>query len=292
MAIDQKTRAGRPELGVRRVVTVDGARVVYWETGPADGEPVLLLHGYPANHRCWRHQIPGLAREHRVLAPDWLGWGESDRPLEVAFDYETEVARVGRFLDALGIESTNLFGHDYGGFLSLGFAQANPGRVRRLAILNSRAQGTFVPRWYVTFGLTSLMGRTPGIRALAARLPLAEVNRRGLAPLVKRGHIDPDLLESYVGWMDEPHGRRWALHFFGDYRVAARPELRRRLGEIACPMAIVWGRRDPYLREKIALELAREIPNAELTLLDDAGHFVMEERPDEVGAALQGLLAR
>jgi pimeloyl-ACP methyl ester carboxylesterase len=164
--------------------------------------------------------------------------------------------------------------------------------VRRLAILNSRAQRSFVPRWYAAFGLTSLIGRTPGLRSLAARLPLAEINRRGMASLVKRGFIDPDLLESYVGWMEEPDGRRWLLHFYGDYRVAARPELRGRLGEIGCPAAVFWGRDDPYLGAEVALELADRIPDAELTMLDDTGHFVMEERPAAVTEALLGLLRR
>jgi cis-3-alkyl-4-acyloxetan-2-one decarboxylase len=276
----------------RRDVSVDGARVACFEAGPDGGEPVMLLHGYPSNHGVWRHQIMALAREHRVIAPDLLGWGASERVLDLRFDYETEVGRLGRLLDALELEGVNLFGHDYGGFLSLGFVQANPERVRRLAILNSRAQATFVPRWYVVFWLCTLAGRTPGVRDLAARLPLGRVNRRALAPLVKRGYVSPEQLEDYVGWMDEPDGRRWLLHFFGDYRVPARPELRRRLGEIPCPTAIVWGREDAYLRPAIAEELATRIPEAELTMLVGAGHFVMEERPDEVTAALERLLER
>jgi pimeloyl-ACP methyl ester carboxylesterase len=274
----------------RRDVIVDGARVACWEAGPEDAEAVVLLHGYPSNHRVWRHQIEALAQQRRVIAPDLLGWGDSERRLDLRFDYETEVARVGRLLDALGLEAVDLFGHDYGGFLSLGFVQSNPGRVRRLAILNSRAQGTFVPRWYAVFGLCTLVGRTPGLRSLAARLPLGSVNRRALAPLVKEGHVSPAQLEDYVGWMDEPEGRRWLLHFFGDYRVPARTELRFRLGEISCPAAIVWGREDSYLRPATAEELAARIPGAELTMLAGAGHFVMEERPAEVTAALERLL--
>ncbi|HEX2129137.1 MAG TPA: alpha/beta fold hydrolase, partial [Solirubrobacterales bacterium] len=147
-----------------RSVTVDGAKVACWEAGEPGAEPVLLLHGYPANHVCWRHQIPALARSHRVIAPDLLGWGESDRPLHLRFDYQTEVGRIGKLLDALEVEAVNLFAHDYGGFLSLGFAQANPRRVRRLAILNSRAQSTFVPRWFAVFGFLTLAGRTPVLR--------------------------------------------------------------------------------------------------------------------------------
>jgi pimeloyl-ACP methyl ester carboxylesterase len=275
-----------------RRVEVDGAALACGEAGPASAEPVVLLHGYPSNHRIWRHQVRHLSQHHRVLAPDLLGWGESDRPLGLSFDYETEVSRLGRVLDALGVERCNLFGHDYGGFLALGFCQRNPERVGRLALLNSRAQGTFVPRWYATFGLASLAGRVPGLRELATRLPMGAVHRRSLRPLLRSGAIDAELLESYVAWMDEPEGRRWLLHFFSEYRVGTRRELRRRLPEIGCPTAVVWGRRDEYLSSKIALELARAIPDCELTMLDDAGHFVMEERPQAVSAALEALLQR
>ncbi|CAL9666437.1 Haloalkane dehalogenase [Streptomyces sp. enrichment culture] len=275
-----------------RSVEVDGARVACWESGPSDGEPVLLLHGYPASHACWRHQVPALAADHRVIAPDLLGWGGSDRPLHLRFDYDTEVARLGRLLDALGCPTVNLVGHDYGGFVALGFAQARPGRVRRLALLNTRAHGTFVPRWKAAFGLMTIAGRTPVLRPAAARLPLGALHRRSLASLVRRGYLDDAQLNDYIGWMDTAEGRRWLLHYFAQYRVGVRPELRRRLGDIACPTAIVWGRADDYLSPVIARELARNIPGAELTMLDEAGHWVMDERPAQVTNALRNWLNR
>jgi pimeloyl-ACP methyl ester carboxylesterase len=271
---------------------VDGARVACWESGPQDAEPVLLLHGYPADHRCWRHQVPALSARHRVITPDLLGWGASERPLHLSFDYDTEVARLGRLLDALELDAVNLAGHDYGGFLALGFAENHPGRVRRLALLNSRAHATFTPRWYAAFSLISLLGRSPVLRRPARHLPYAALHRRALAPLVRAGHLDPHVLDGYVGWMAQPEGRRWLLHYFGDYRTPARPELRRRLRDIGCPTAVVWGRADPYLSPAIATELAGSVPRAELTMLDDAGHWVMDERPAAVTEALGRLLER
>ncbi|MGH2923431.1 MAG: alpha/beta fold hydrolase, partial [Solirubrobacterales bacterium] len=113
-----------------------------------------------------------------------------------------------------------------------------------------------------------------------------------LAPLERRGAVDRELISSYVRPMTTPHGRRWLLRFFGQYRLAPRPELRRGLGGIGCPTAIVWGRRDRYIPIETPLELAREIPGAELTMIDDAGHFVTEESPAAVTAALRELLAR
>jgi pimeloyl-ACP methyl ester carboxylesterase len=275
-----------------RSVTVDGARVACWEAGPPDAEPVVLLHGYPASHHCWRHQIPPLSRRHRVIAPDLLGWGASDRPLHLPFDYDTEVARLGRLLDALDLGPVNLAGHDYGGFLALGFTETHPDRVRRLAVLNSRAHATFTRPWYAVFSLLGLLARTPALRPAALRLPYAALHRRTFAPLVRAGHLGPDLLDGYVDWMDTPQGRRWLLHYFHDYRTPVRPELRRRLGGIDCPTAVVWGREDPYLSPSIATELAASVPGAELTMLDGTGHWVTDERPAEVTAALERLLAR
>ncbi|MFF0647762.1 alpha/beta fold hydrolase [Streptomyces tendae] len=275
-----------------RTVTVDGARLACWESGPPDAEPVLLLHGYPADHRSWRHQVPPLSARYRVIAPDLLGWGASDRPLHLSFDYDTEVARLGRLLDALELDSVNLAGHDYGGFLALGFTENHPGRVRRLALLNSRAHATFTRRWYAVFSLLGLLGRNPLLRRPALHLPYVALHRRSFAPLVRAGHLDAHLLDGYVDWMATPEGRRWLLHYFGDYRTPARPELRRRLRDIICPTAVVWGRADPYLSPAIAAELAGTVPRAELTMLDDAGHWVMDERPAAVTRALGRLLER
>ncbi len=275
------------DAGSARSVTVEGARLAFTELGDPSAEPIVLLHGYPANRRSWWHQLPGLAEEHHVFALDWLGWGESERRTDLSFDYDTEVDRVGRVLDALGIAECNLFGHDYGGFLSLGFAQRYPDRVRRLAILNSRAHRTFVPKWYAVFSLVGILGRSP---FAAVPLPLETINRRALRGLLRAGVFDRATLDSYLNWMSTSDGRRWLLHFFSEYRVPARQELAEGLGKIQCPAAIVWGTADEYLRTSIAEELAARIPGAELTLIDGAGHFVMEEAPDAVLAALRELL--
>lgn len=275
-----------------RTVRVDGARLALAELGDPGAEPIVLLHGYPANHRSWRHQLPGLAEDHRVLALDWLGWGDSERRTDLRFDYDTELDRLGRVLDALGIDECNLFGHDYGGFLSLGFTQRYPTRVLRFALLNSRAHRTFVPSWYAIFSLVSLLGRGPLVGTLARLLPLSAINRAGLRRPIRAGVIDRHTLDSYLHWMSTPHGARWLLHFFGQYEVRARPELADGLDAIRCPTAIIWGTADDYLRTSIAEQLAARIPDAELTLIEQAGHFVMEEAPDTVLVALRHLLAR
>jgi pimeloyl-ACP methyl ester carboxylesterase len=184
--------------GPMRSVMVDGARLAFAELGDPSAEPIVLLHGYPANHLSWRRQIAQLADSHRIFALDWLGWGESERRTDLCFDYDTEVARLRCVLDALGIDECNLFGHDYGGFLSLGFAQRNPSRVLRLAILNSRAHRSFVAKWYAIFSLTSLLGRSSLADPVTRLLPLAAINRWGMRGPVRAGFVEPEVLDSYL----------------------------------------------------------------------------------------------
>jgi pimeloyl-ACP methyl ester carboxylesterase len=286
-----RTPAAAPPA--RRDLSIDGTRLAYVECGAGDAECIVLLHGYLGSHLSWRHHIAPLAARHRVLALDWFGWGDSGRSLALRYDYESEVDRLRRVLDALAIERCNVFAHDYGGFLALGLCQRHPERVRRLALLSSRAHRTFNRTWAAIFGATSLACRVPLLRALLAHLPLTAMHRRGVARELGRGIFDETCFAHYAAWMSrDPSGGRFWAHFFSHYRVAARPELASGLGAIAGPVAVIWGRDNPYLPLAIAEDLAARIPTATLTVLERTGHYVMEERPAEVQRALDDLLQR
>lgn len=265
-------------------VTLDGCRLRYCEAGR--GDPLILLHGYPQNHLTWRHQIGPLSAHRRVIAPDWLGWGESGRSLTLSCDYDVEVARLGRLLDALDLTRVDLAGHDYGGFLGLGFMIENPDRVSRFAILNSRAHRTFPAPYYQLFGLLGVLGRHRPLREVLTRLPIRGMNRIGLARYVRKGCFDRNTLRQYLGWMDTREGRRWFAHYFADYDVHIRSDLGKALASIHCPTAVIWGDRDSAIPFTIAEDLARRIPDAKLVRILGADHYVMEERPDEVTVAL------
>ena len=120
-----------------RRVDVGEVRLAVTEAG--DGEPVVMLHGFPELARCWRHQVAALAGAgYRAIAPDLRGYGGSDRPPAVE-DYTAPklVGDVVGLIDALGYESVHLVGHDWGGGLAWGLAGRMPERVRSLTILNA-----------------------------------------------------------------------------------------------------------------------------------------------------------
>lgn len=268
-------------------LSIEGAELACRVAGPPDGDPVLLLHGYLGSGLAWRHQLPALAGAgRRVVAPDWFGWGDSTRTEGASF--EADVARIGRIADALVWEGFDLIGHDYGGFIGLGFALTHPERVRRLGLLNSRAHATFRPRWRLIFGGVSALAGAPGLRHLLRLAPVGAIHRWMTRRERREGVISRKAMRSYTRQLDAEA----ILHIFGDYRVRPRPELAAGLDRLRGPAGIVWGDRDRYLSARIARELAAGLPDAELTWLEGAGHFVMEERPEAVNRALQALLAR
>ncbi|WOD28814.1 alpha/beta hydrolase [Alloalcanivorax xenomutans] len=270
-------------------ITVGGLRLHYLERG--QGEPLLLLHGYPQNHRCWRHQIAELARYYRVVAPDWFGWGQSERSSNHQADYHAEVERLQQLTQTLGFDHFNLAGHDYGGFLALGFAQRYPRNLKRLAIINSRAHRSFTPAFYRLTAFQCYCARRALLALLFTYGPLYHLHRRTLRNYVP-GCFNEAELEDYIGWLRHRSGRRWWTSFFRHYEVAPRRELEEGLANLRLPTAVIWGDADRFCDTTIARDLAARIPNAELTILPGVGHFSVEEAPDAVLRALEQWLAR
>jgi pimeloyl-ACP methyl ester carboxylesterase len=268
---------------------VDGRRLCYVEMG--DGEPVLLLHGYPQSAMCWRHQFPTLANRYRVIAPDWPGFGASAPPATPP-TYDAEVERIGQLADQLKLDRFNLIAHDYGGFLGLGYVLRHPDRVLRLAVLNSRAHGIFRP-WFYGFSIGQRWLTTHrATAALTRHLPVGALHHLALRRYRKLGCFDTTVENEYLGWMDTTEGRRTFVEFFAHYHLPRIPWLAAGLKQISCPTAIIWGDRDAYIPFRTALELSQHIPGATLTRLRGADHYVMEQRPDQVTSALLELLAR
>ena len=254
-----------------------------------EGEPVLLLHGYPQSASCWRHQIPALAESHRVIAADWPGFGRADPPT-LPPTYDNEVEHIGRLADSFGLDRFNLVAHDYGGFLGLGYVLRHPDRVMRLALLNTRAHNVFRP-WFYQFSRVQSWAAAHA-PAILRRLPLRRIHHIALGPYRSLGCFDGALEDEYLGWMDTARGRRTFVDFFANYHLPAVPELAKGLPRIGCPTAVIWGDRDRYIPFETARQLSELIPEATLTRLTGGDHYIMEERPDEVTEALLDLLAR
>ena len=203
---------------------VEGLRLHYLTAGR--GEPVVLLHGWPTSSFLWRNVMPPIAESNRVIALDLPGFGRSDKPLDASYSFRF----FDRVLAALGIEATSLAVHDVGGPVGLYWACRRPGRVRRLAILNTLLYPEF--SWAVVLFIAAC--RLPGLRSLmvspwglkqAMRFGVAdrrrlseEANRRAFEPAAPH---EPTMLNSACTTIAGPRlpltQRRWP---------AARPRTR------------------------------------------------------------------
>jgi pimeloyl-ACP methyl ester carboxylesterase len=277
----------------------DGGRVHYVDEGPRDGTPVVMVHGNPAWSYLYRRFIPALTGAgQRAIALDLLGFGRSDKPDdESAYSVVRHTGRVGALLDQLDLRDVCLVVHDWGGPIALPWAVANPDRVSRLMILNTFAPTLPGP---MGKGLTLRLLRLRGSGELIAKLRggLTEDFLLG-AGTRRRERLDDDVKSAYRTPYPDAASRTGVLAF--PRQVPLTPdtqmaELTRETDEGLRrlfrdrPARICWGMRDVLFGPDV-LDLWRAtLPNAGVTRLDDAGHFVQEDAHERVVPELLGLL--
>jgi haloalkane dehalogenase len=263
-------------------VDVDGLRMHYVDEG--HGAPVLLLHGEPTSSYLWRNVIPPLvASGRRAVAPDLIGFGRSDKPEDVAwYSYDGHVASIERLAAALELDGITLVVHDWGGPIGLRFAVEHEALVDRLVVLATGIGG----------------GRPPSEMWLRFR---EAVRRAGgdidPARLVESGTVDgldDEARAAYGDPFPSPESKAGVLAF--PELVPAEPDhpntepmnrVRDALRAWTKPTLIVWGAEDAALPPALAHGFADLIPGAgDPVVLAGAGHFLQEDRPAELAAAI------
>jgi pimeloyl-ACP methyl ester carboxylesterase len=271
-----------PEL---RRVDVDGLTIAYREAGA--GPPVLLLHGWPTSSFLWREVMLPIAERNRVVAIDLPGFGASGKPLGVQYGFDFFERTLDGFLAALGIEEVGIGVHDLGGPIGLHWTVHRPERVTRLGILNTLVYPEFSEAVLAFIRACS----TPELREqLTSPAGLEFAMRLGLADESK---LTPDVLEAVREPFHDPDSRR-AL---ADAGIGLEPEgfaeIARLLPTLTVPVSIVFGEQDRILPD-VAETMARvraDLPQAEVTPLPECGHFLQEEAPARIGAALARFFA-
>lgn len=279
-----------------RTVAVDGVDIFYREAGPKDAPILLLLHGFPSSSRMFDPLIPFLADRYRLVAPDYPGFGHSDTPPPERFAYTFDhlAAVIDDFTRALGLDRYALFLQDYGGPVGFRLALAHPERVSALVIQNAVAHEEglddrlWAPRreyWRDRAGHEAAV-RANFISAAATRL-----RHVGTSPHPER--YDPDLWTDELAFLTRPGQERIQLDLFYDYRtnVASYPRWQAYLRRHRPPTLVVWGRYDPSFATAGAEAYGRDVPDAEIHLLD-AGHFALDEAADEIAGYVRDFLGR
>jgi haloalkane dehalogenase len=237
------------------------------------GHTALFVHGYPTSSYLWRNVLPAVAAAGcRAIAPDLPGFGDSQPDLPGT--WERQVDNLERFRSALDLDRVILGVHDWGGLIGLRWACDNASAVEALVITDTG----FFPdgRWH---GMAKAL-RTEG----EGEQFLANVNRDLFAMALRQ--ISPDLPDDAVDEFFKAYGdedrKRNQLDLYRSGDFEKLEPYRGKLTALDVPAKIVWGAKDEFAPIGGAYRFTRELPGAELVVLDDAGHFLMEDEPDRV----------
>ena len=273
---------------------VGDVEIFHREAGPSDAPVILLLHGFPTAGHMFRELMPKLSDRYRVIAPDLPGFGNSRAPARGSFDYSFEqlAAVIEKFVDAIGLARYALYIFDYGAPIGLRLAMRHPERVTAIVTQNGNAYAEGLSN---AWGPWQAYWRTPSPatrQACRASLDDAAIRMQYLqgAP---PGLVAPDgyLLDSF--YMHRPEAYEIQLDLVLSYRtnVALYPDFQRYFREHRPPLLAVWGRHDPFFLPAGAEAYRRDLPDAEVHLLE-TGHFALETHHAEIAALMRTFLAR
>lgn len=275
-------------------------RMHFVDVGPRDGRPVVLVHGNPSWGYLYRSFIPPLvAAGHRVIVPDHLGFGRSDKPTSAATSgIQQQARRLDALLESLDLREVTIVPHDWGGPASLYWATRHPARVRSLAILNTFAHRPLgrVPlapplRLFRTRGIGELFVK--GLHAIVRGFLFRAGVRRpgGLTGTVRAAYLAP-----HPSWSTRTAILALARDFPADPEGPVADFLDRIHDGLAAlasrPVFIAWAEKDVVFTRTALDRWLKDFPHAALLRLPEAGHFLQEDAHERVVPALVDFLAR
>lgn len=262
---------------MKRIV-VNGVELAAVDRG--EGSPLLLVHGFPLNHRMWRAQIEALANRHRVIAPDLRGFGESGLPDDkVTMDQFAD--DLAGLLGALEVGEPVVFcGLSMGGYIAWRFWQRHRARLRGLILCDTRAAADTpeaAANRLATADRVLREGPSPVLQAMLPKLVAESMAKAG-----------PEVVEALRQMILSCDPRGIAAASRG---MAERPDMTPLLGQIDCPTLVLVGQQDVISSAPEMRALAEAIPGAKFVEISQAGHMSPMENPGEVNAAIGAFLA-
>ncbi|QAU44402.1 alpha/beta fold hydrolase [Bradyrhizobium guangzhouense] len=278
-----------------RTKEVDGVKIFYRETGPKDAPVLLLLHGFPTSSHMFRNLMPALADRYHVIAPDYPGYGQSESPDRAKFNYTFDrySELVDGLLDQLGVAKYAMYVMDYGAPVGWRLALKHPERISGLIVQNGNAYNEGLKEFW------------DPIKAYWS--DHSEAHRKALYSLVSpettifqytdgvsdTSRISPDNWIHDQALLDRPGNAEIQMDLFYDYRtnVPLYPAVQAYFRKYQPPTLIVWGKNDKIFPADGAYPYKRDLPEVEFHLID-TGHFVLEDKADEVVPLIRDFLKR
>jgi pimeloyl-ACP methyl ester carboxylesterase len=275
-------------------IEVGGLRIHSLMAGQTDAPPVLLLHGggYDSASLSYRLSIGPISRYHRVIAPDWPGYGESDKP-KVRYSTEYYVDLLSHLMEALGLEKASLVGSSMGGAICLGFSLRWPQRVEKLVLVDSHGLGKEVPGGVTSYLVVRLPLLNKVVWALLGRS--RRMIRWSLQTVFHQPKAVTSSLVDEIFQAAKKPGvglawRTWQRNEIG--WSGLHTNFVDRLHTLAVPTLILHGAEDRYVPVSWAQRAHNMIRDSQLYIFQQCGHWLTREKPAEFDRAVLEFLAR
>jgi pimeloyl-ACP methyl ester carboxylesterase len=278
-----------------RTKQIEGIELFYREAGPAGAPTVVLLHGFPTSSNMYRNLIPALATKYHVIAPDYPGFGHSAAPSRDQFQYTfAHLADLtDRLLTELRADRYALYVMDYGAPVGYRLALKHPERVTALVVQNGNAYEEGLKEFWNPIKAYWASGSNADREVLRGATTLAATREQYLDGVKDPSRVDPTAWLVDQALLDRPGNAEIQLDLFYDYRtnVALYPKFHEFFRNRQPPTLIVWGRNDKIFPAEGAQAYLRDLPKAELHLLD-SGHFALEDKGAQIATLMLSFLNR
>lgn len=262
-------------------------RLAYREHG--SGEPLLLIHGFGASTFTWRHVVPLLTDEYRIITVDMKGFGDSDKPLDEKYSLHDQAALMGDFIIERDFKDLTIVGHSLGGGVALLLALDKRPEVRRrikqLVILDGVAYRQTIPVFF-------RMLRRPGIAQVGMALVPPEIQAQAALRIAYEDNsmADAATAAAYARPLHSEGGRHALIYTAQQIVPPDIDEVAAKYGRITLPVMLLWCDKDKVVPLEIGWRLTAALPNSTFHMLRGCGHMPQEEKPDETARKIKQFL--
>lgn len=250
------------------------------------GKPMLMIHGLGASSYTWRAVLPQLARNHRVIAIDLKGFGDSDKPLDDAYSISDQAKLVEDFIARNNLRDLTLVGHSYGGAVAMSVAlndAAGKRRIDKLVLIDSLAYRQPVPFFFRLL-------QTPVIGELGLNLipPDVQISRALAVAYYHNWKVNPETVATYASPLQSEGGKHALLSTVDHLTTENADAFSSRYRTLETPTLLIWCEHDRIVPLAFGKRLARDLPNASIDIIEECGHIPQEEEPEQTVTAIRG----